>query len=344
MIPVRRRFLPVAALSLALGVAAVGAAAPALSVEPVQPRSFCPTCKPQPVQFTVRGLDPAAASVHVTLKHRKESLILPTGFPFMQGATLFEGDFSPVQGAVAVTAILPIRGDYVFSAESKAKDGSVEKVEQVVPVLDAGEMVLNLRLMVAILLGLGLLCGYIFGRRSLTAALGLLLALTLAPGAVQAHEGHGDGGPAAPAVTVQTVGGWMAHCIVSPSPASVGTRASIQFHLMDAKGRAVKGPFEIGLDVELTEDEVVVYHAATQSADGAWTTHYGFFDGSEHRLTFHVRSLKDQHSADFSFDTGVSAHQPPAEATRKSMGFLMALFIVGLGGGLALGRARSAGA
>lgn len=337
-----RRSLSIAALALTLCLPmSARATAPALSVEPAQPRSFCPTCKPQPVALTVALGEGESGPVHVALKHRAESLSLPTGFPFMQGATLFEGDFMPEHGAVTVTVLLPIRGEYLLSAEAKGAAGAIERSEQVIAVKDAREMVLNFRLMVLILLGLGLGFGYIFGRRSLASAMAVLALLALAPASARAHGGEEHGAAEAQGSTVQTVGAWTAHCLIDPSPASVGSPASIQFHLMDAKGKALKGPFAIGLDIELSEDEVIVYHADTVSPNGAWSTRYGFFDGSEHKLSFHVRSLTGKQSADFSFETGVAAHQPPDSATHKAFGFLMGLFVAGLAGGLALGRSRS---
>lgn len=336
IVRVRSLSLTWVALSLACLVpGAARAAAPRLSAEPLPARSACDGCKPVPLHLHVQ-VDAGTQSVHLALRHQKASLTLATSFPAMEGATLFEGDFRPQQGSVDVSVILPIRGDWVLSAVAQGAQGSLSKAEQRIPTLAAKEVRLNLGLGAILALALGLFGGYGLGRRFWMAA-GVLLWLM--PGPARAHSGAMKGmDVGSQGSTVQVVGPWMAHCITEPAP--FGKPATIHFQVMDARGYALKGPVSIRLDLERSRDALTIFQAETRSSDGSWAPQCAFFDATSYHLRFHVSQSEGGHSADFDFDTTVSAQQALPQAPQRPVGFLLSLFALGLAGGLAYGRAR----
>jgi hypothetical protein len=308
---------------------------------PEQPRVFCGSCQKNDaarIEIASPGLKDGEW-VQVKLSHQGK-LTFSSGFPHTEGATLVQAGFPLKDGKAAFKTHFPVRGTYRLEASVGGQSQVLD-----IQVAEPGSIRNKVAVLILVMLGLGLISGFIFGRASgRGAASALIVACLLAPAAMRAHGGadHGEAGEA-DLSRVKAVGAWQASAEFSPEPPAVGEPALVSLRITDAKTKMPLPAATVDIAVELLEYETVIFEARSRLLDGKVDFGYGYFDGSGHRVDYTV-TPDDPKLAPFkvSFQNEVEGKAPPASAKLGTVLFLMLVMVAGFVVGLKFGAPKAA--
>lgn len=281
-------------------------------------------------------------TITTTITHA-DNLLLPTGFPWVEGKELLSVTNFEEDGTLTVDALLfPLRGEYTVDVKVRDVAGYTQS-EQFT--LNAEEpfwqSTLNGLIFLTALLVFGFIVGIVFGKNffiskramgSLNSififilALGLLIPVALAHSAEEIEETG----------VVHYEEDQMLF-YTTPEIPDIGKETTFTFEVFDETGQRVNNAVAF---VELANEEegFVVLELELFSQTGIFSFDYGIFDGAPHLATIHVEPTATSSSVftpinkEFAF--AGTAHNPPLSAKLIATAVMLATMVVGFGFGV----------
>lgn len=267
-----------------------------------------------------------------------------TDFPVVEGSSLLDQDLH-VRGAVhSFQFVPPIRGTYTLTAgvEPLLGDTSFAPAQSSwqTTIQESPERKTNLAMLIAILVTVGGLSGFVLGRSAASSALALLLFVLWPPPILKAHGSHEHKKIAVPPPTdvPSTEGYRLDMDVVTPEP-RVGELTEIIARYQNAEGELQAARFH--MEVKQLEHDHVVFSSDFTAPDGILHWNGQFFDGSPHRVSLTAKPLMEESQKDLvtiERDVDVTGVEPPLRSVIKSFGLLMIITALALILGLLLGR------
>ena len=266
-----------------------------------------------------------------------------TDLPVVEGSSLLQQDIQ-VRGAVhAFQFVPPIRGTYTLSASVEALPGETSfapaQSSWQTTIHESAERKNNLTMLIAILVIVGGLSGFVLGRSAAGSAL-VLLFIFWPYQALKAHGSHEHKKITRPPPTAvqSTEGHQLDLDIVTPEP-RVGELTEIMARYQNAEGDLQGARFH--MEVKQLEHDHVVFSSDFTAPDGVLHWQGQFTDGSPHRVSLTAKPLVDENPQDLvkiERDVDVTGVEPPLRSVIKSFGLLMTITALALIFGLLLGR------
>ena len=259
---------------------------------------------------------------------------ISTDFPIVEGTPLLDYEGILPEGSLEFEYIYPIRGTYNFKVEA-GQDAATASFQDTMSLRlsENGNEVLNFIIFVIILLGLGLVAGFIIGRGAraqrlaTTGVILLVIGLTgTSVGRVQAHGG-GDQADAEPFTESGSNGDLTTTLSMSPGMGQVGTLNTLTFKATDAQNELVP---DTTFDVTLwhIEDEKAVFATTLYAPSGETALTFQFFDGAEHEIR--VAANNAQGTAELQRAVEVEGFDPPLPTKLKTTFYLALITLIGI--------------
>jgi hypothetical protein len=266
---------------------------------------------------------------------------ISTDFPIVEGTPLLEYAGTLPEGVLRFDYIYPIRGNYNFHIEAGRDDTTLTFQETLTLKLrENRNEIFNFVFFGLLLLGLGVVAGFIIGRgaraqRLAAAGLVLLFGLSLVSGSVftvQAHGG-GDGSQAEPFTEQSTDGELSLSYSMNPGAGRVGALNHLNLALSNSQAQLVPDTtFEITF--WHIEDEKPVFATSLFAPTGQSDFEFQFFDGAEHEVR--VVATNAAGVVDLTRTIEVEGLDPPLPVKIKTTIYLVAFVLVGILIGLRL--------
>jgi hypothetical protein len=266
---------------------------------------------------------------------------ISTDFPVVEDTPLFEYEGSLPEGVLAFDFIYPIRGAYRFQVEAGRNAATPVFADTLTLTLTENRNeVINFAVLASLLLGLGIVAGFIIGRGagarqmavtglSMGLGLGLIGGLT-AP--AQAHGG-GDVSTTEPFTEQSTQGDLSLAYTMTPGAGRVGTLNRLNFAVTDLAGHPIP---DTTFDITFwhIEDDKPVFATSLAAPEGETAFEFQFFDGAEHEIR--VTAHNAAGSVNLSKVIEVEALSPPLPVKLKTTFYLVLIVLVGIIIGLRL--------
>jgi hypothetical protein len=266
-----------------------------------------------------------------------------TDFPVVEGSSLLQQDIH-VRGAVhAFQFVPPIRGTYTLTASVEPLPGDTSfapaQNNWQTTIQESPERKTNLTILIAILVTVGGLSGFVIGRSAGVSALWLIFIFWPYQ-SLKAHGPHEHKTTLTPPpATVQiTEGHRLDLDVVTPEP-RVGELTEIMARYQNAEGELQGARFH--MEVKQLEHDHVVFSSDFTAPDGILHWQGQFTDGSPHRVSLSAKPLMEDNPKDLvkiERDVDVTGVEPPLRSVFKSFALLMAITALALIFGLLLGR------
>ncbi len=260
---------------------------------------------------------------------------ISTDFPIVEGTPLLAYEGILPEGSLQFEYIYPIRGTYHFDVEA-GRDAATASFQDTLnlSLSENSNEILNFIIFLIILLGLGVVAGFIIGRgakaqRLTTAGVILLIAVGLAGtsvGSVQAHGG-GDTADAESFTESGSNGDLTAAYRMTPGAGRVGTLNTLTFTATDAQNELVP---DTTFDVTLwhIEDEKAVFATTLYAPSGETALTFQFFDGAEHEVR--VAAHNAQGTVELQRTVEVEGLDPPLPTKLKTTFYLALITFIGI--------------
>jgi hypothetical protein len=279
-------------------------------------------------------------TITLTVNH-VDNLILPSGFPWFQGAQIFSVTQWSETGELDVDALLfPLRGDYTVDVTVMDATGNTESESFMIDATEPFEQsTMNALFFLGALVVFGLFVGLVFGKdfrkkgQSKVASMMLvsLLLVSVTALAVAAHE-DGDGGDNYYEDDVLTF-------YTTPEQPAVGEDTTFTFIVRDADGNSVNNAMA---HVLLANDEegFDVLEMDLFSQTGTFSFDYGIFDGAPHVISIHVEPTAESSTVFGTVDVDVpfagEASSPPFTAKLIAGVVMLVAMLIGFATGVCL--------
>lgn len=277
--------------------------------------------------------------------------IVSTDFPIVENTPLFDYEGVLPNGVFEFEYIYPIRGEYRFHIEAGQDPANLSFKDTLsLSINENQDKLINLVIMLAVFLGIGLLAGLIIGngaraQRLATASVVLLLFISLASGSVaivRADGGHGDpegetGAPVEPVTESATSGDVTLTYRMDPGAGKVGTLNTLSFAA--ASSGALVSDTTIEVKLWHVEDDKPVFVTTLFAPTGQTQFDFEFFDGAEHEVRLAARNSLGQ--VEMTKVVEVEAVSPPLFVKVKTTIYLVLVTFVGILMGLRIQISRS---
>jgi hypothetical protein len=271
---------------------------------------------------------------------------ISTDFPIVEGTPLIEYEGVLPNGVLEFSYIYPIRGLYNFEAEAGRNATTLTYKDTLsLTLTENRDEILFFAIFAALLLGFGIVAGFIIGRGAkaqqmaaggaiLLMGVGLLLSSTAI---AQAHGG-GDGSNAKPFIESATTGDLTVTYAMKPGAGRVGTLNTLTFSATDTHSQPVP---DTTFDVAFwhSEDEKPVFATTLYAPTGEANLNFQFFDGAEHEVRLTARNTVGL--AQLTRAIEVEGINPPLSAKIKTTIYLVLITFVGILIGLRIQTAQS---
>lgn len=266
---------------------------------------------------------------------------ISTDFPVVEGTPLLEYAGTLPAGVLTFDYIYPIRGSYRFHVEAGRDDSDVTFQNTLTLKLSENRNeVLNLIFFGSILVGLGMVAGFVIGRgaraqRMAAVGLVLLFGVGLSSGSLFTAQAHGGGDVStAEPFTEQSANGDVSLSYsMNPGAGRVGTLNHLNFTATDRQGQLLPDTtFEVTL--WHIEDEKPMFATTLFAPTGQADFEFQFFDGAEHE----VRAVATNTAGSVALTRMVEVEglSPPLPVKIKTTIYLLALVLIGILIGLRL--------
>jgi hypothetical protein len=266
---------------------------------------------------------------------------ISTDFPIVEDTPLFEYEGALPEGVLAFDFIYPIRGTYRFQVEAGRNAATPAFADTLTLTLTENRNeIINFAGLVALLLGLGIVAGFIIGRganarRMAMTGLSMWLGLGLISGStwpVQAHGGD-DVSDTEPFTELSTQGDLSLAYAMTPGAGRVGTLNQLNFTVTDQAGNPIPDT-TIDISVWHIEDDKPVFATTLAAPEGKTAFEFQFFDGAEHEVR--VTAHNAAGSVDLNKVVQVEGLSPPLSVKIKTTFYLVLIVLVGIIIGLRL--------
>ncbi|HEX9922652.1 MAG TPA: hypothetical protein VGD99_08310, partial [Anaerolineae bacterium] len=257
-----------------------------------------------------------------------------TDFPIVEDTPLFEYEGALPEGVLAFNFIYPIRGTYRFQVEAGRNAATPVFADTLTLTLaENTNEIMNFAVLAALLLGLGIVAGFIIGRganarRMAMTGLSVCLSLGLISGftaLVQAHGGD-NVSDTEPFTEQSTQGDLSLAYTMTPGAGRVGTLNQLNFTVADQTGNLVPDTI---FDISFwhVEDNKPVFATTLAAPEGETTFEFQFFDGAEHEVR--VTAHNAAGSVDLNKVVQVEGLSPPLSVKIKTTFYLVLIVLVG---------------
>ena len=289
-------------------------------------------------------------NVQLSVTHDKNSLLLPSGFPWVEGTTLLVQETFTKEGKLTVSKFLfPLRGTYKIKATAVSKDGKSGELNTSIYAKQPGFQIRNWALFHGAILLVGLIIGLVYGKSLrkqgkanlsifLMGALLVSIVILLLPGVI-AHEGEeAEEEPHKIELVDKQV-----EVRTNPEIPDIGTPTQFNFLFKDEKTGKLLDNVKVRFKYENQEEKFMVIDTEFVSETGNAALIYGIFDGAPHKLTLDVEPT-DASSTKFEpihreYD-GIMAivHNPPRTTQFVALFIMIMAWLIGLTIGAVLKR------
>lgn len=304
-------------------------------------------------QLTVAVMDSSGmaaedVTITATVTH-VDNLILPSGFPWVQGKELFSVTSYEEDGILIVDGLLfPLRGDYTVDVTVLDGAGVSQTAQYTVTAAEPfSQSTLNGIIFVSVLVIFGFIVGLVFGKDLLAKKaqgrmFGLfMIAVVLAVPFALAHtmEEFEESG-AVHFEDEQVV------FYTNPEVPDIGTKTYFYLDVKDENGMPIDNAVA---HIELANEEegFVVLDTIVSSQTGLFSFQYGIFDGAPHLATITI-SPTESSSSQFAplereYPFAGEAHSPPITAKLIATLVMLCAMLVGFGAGVCVRRMNTKG-
>lgn len=270
--------------------------------------------------------------------------IISTDFPIVENTSLLKYEGTLPTGTLEFDSIYPIRGEYSFQVEAGRDPSNLSFKDTLhLGLSENRNEVMNATIMMAILLGLGLVAGLIIGngaraRRMATAGLILALGVGLissGTAVVRAQDGDHDGheasagaAPPPPPFTEHVTQGELTLTYaMDPGVGEVGKLNTLSFTATDGSGALIP---DTTFDVKFwhIEDDKPVFATTLYAPTGQTQFEFQFFDGAEHEIWLTAHNALGQ--VELNKVVTVKGIEPPLSVRIKTTVFLTLITLVGI--------------
>ena len=306
--------------------------------------------------LTVEAYDKATnqlakdVNIQLTLTHDKDSLTLPSGFPWDEGTTLLVHESFAADGRLIVSKFLfPLRGTYKIHATAISKDGKSGELDTSIYARQPGFQIRNWALFHGAILLVGLIVGLVYGKSlrdhgkanlsTFLTGVFLVSIIVLSLPFVVAHEGeeHEEEPHKIELVDKQV------ELRTNPEIPDIGTPTQFNFIFKDEATGKLLDNVKVHFKYENQEEEFMVIDTEFISETGNPTLIYGIFDGAPHKLTLDVEPT-EKSSVKFEpihreYETIMAeAHDPPRTTQFVALFIMIVAWLLGLTIGAVLKR------
>ncbi len=305
-------------------------------------------------QLTVKvtdgtGMAAEDVTITTTVTH-VDNLILPSGFPWVQGKELFSVTSYEEDGVLTVDGLLfPLRGEYTVDVTVLDSIGNQQKEQYTLSVAEPfSQSTLNGIIFVAVLTVFGFIVGLVFGKDLLNAkkaqgkGFGMFMLLVVL--AVPFALAHSD-------AEIEETG--IVHYedeqvtfYTNPEVPDIGTKTLFTVEVKDENGMPVDNAV---MHVELANEEegFVVLETDIFSQTGLFTFQYGIFDGAPHVASITILPTSSS-STQFAviereYPFAGEAHSPPITAKLIATFVMLLAMLVGFGFGVVVRKMNTKG-
>ncbi len=283
-------------------------------------------------------------TITLTVTH-VDNLLLPSGFPWVEGKELLSVSSYEGDGLLTVDGLLfPLRGEYTIDVTVMDWTGNSQKETFIVEAAEPfKQSTLNAVIFLTVLLVFGFIVGLVFGKELVASkkAHGNIFAMfafaVLLVHAVPFVVGHS-------AEEMEETGvvhyeDSQVQFYTNPNDPDIGTRTYFTFEVKDENGKPVDNAVA---QIELVNEEegFIVLDAELFSQTGTFTFQYGIFDGAPHFATIRVQPTNKSSSLFASiereFAFAGTAHNPPLGAKLVAMIVMFLVMLVGFVAGVAV--------
>lgn len=277
-------------------------------------------------------------TISMTITH-VDNLILPSGFPWVQGKELFSVSSLESDGTLTVDGLLfPLRGDYSVDVKVTDASGNQETGQFTVHASEPfRQSTLNGLIFLTALLLFGAITGYIFGKDLFASKkaqgryVGLfsifILCLLVAVPFVFSHSDE----------EMEETG--VIHYedeqvvfYTTPEMPDIGKETRFTFEVKDENGNLVNNAIA-SIELANEEEGFVVLETELFSQTGTFTFEYGIFDGAPHLATLHIEPTAASSFAfapiEKAYAFAGTAHNPPFSAKLIATGVMLATMLLG---------------
>lgn len=285
-----------------------------------------------------KGTPAKDVTITLTLTH-VDNLILPSGFPWVEGKELLSVTSLEDDGVLTIDELLfPLRGDYKVNIKVMDAQGTVQNQQVMITAAEPfKQSTLNGIIFLAALIVFGFIIGWIFSKdmsfgnkdhSKLTAMLmASLLLISIVPLALAHSESEmGETGTVHyedEQVTFYT----------NPEEPDIGIVTTFTLEVKDEKGNPINNAVA---HIELTneEEDFVVLTTELFSQTGTFSWNYGIFDGAPHVAKISVEPTESS-SVKFNkikreYAFAAEAHNPPLGKKLMALGVMLTAMIIGL--------------
>lgn len=268
----------------------------------------------------------------------RKNLFLSTDFPWVEGTHLMAYEGYLEKGILDFDYIYPIRGKYRFDIEAGPNPTSLSQIKSLGFVVHENpEELRNLMIFIALILGFGIMSGYIIGRGSRTAAsmAGVILLFSVLwlgmPNNACADHSHGDHSQGAsqrsPLHEEVSSSGMTLEFSMNPGAGKVGEINKLAFMVKNSSGKLIPDTtFEIKF--WHIEDDKPVFFSNLFSQSGLENLNFQFFDGAEHEIR--IKAMNAQGSILLNHRIEVEAIHPPMRTKILTVIYFVIVIFVGM--------------
>lgn len=262
-----------------------------------------------------------------------------TDFPWVEDTHLMEYEGYLANGVWAFDYIFPIRGQYRIDVQAGTDAASLSQKKSLHLSIHENKVELrNLWVFMAMLLGFGMIAGFIISRGANvrikeTAVAGLAMFLTLGltcfpSNAYAEHAHHHMNAGLVPSFEEQaSADGMTLSFAMNPGAGKVGAINDLTFSVKDTLGRPVPNTvFEVKF--WHIEDDKPVFSTQLFGKEGSANLDFQFFDGAEHEIR--VSASNAQGSIQLSRVVEVEAIHPSMETKIKTLFYFLLISFLGI--------------
>lgn len=112
---------------------------------------------------------PADANLNIILDSPRSSALFSTDFPIVEGSRLFDASGSTENGKLEMNYMFPIRGQYTLKVNAESTDITAKPASEtfVFTIKENPNEVINFYIMIAVLVFIGLLAGFVLSKAAL---------------------------------------------------------------------------------------------------------------------------------------------------------------------------------
>lgn len=285
-----------------------------------------------------QGMPAKDVTISLTITH-VDNLILPTGFPWVEGKELLSITSLEPDGILTVDEILfPLRGEYQVDINVMDAQGTVQNQKTMLKAAEPfKQSTLNSVLFLGTLLVFGFIVGWIFskgmsfGNKGQSKVTTMLVASLLLVSIVPLVLAHSEAEAEETGIVHYEDGQTLFY--TNPEKPDIGTVTTFILEVKDEHGNPVNNAIA-HIEFANEEEGFVVLTTSLFSQTGTFSWNYGIFDGAPHMAKISVEPTASSsvkfNKIEREYAFAGEAHNPPWGAKLIATTVMLAAMVVGL--------------